>query len=399
MAKFNYKAHDPQTNKYISVIIEANTEEEANRLILERGVFPVGVKRVGDGSRVFSRVGRKQKMAFTSQLSTLIGAGLPLMQSLRNIAEQTPKGELKKCILDFVSAIESGVNFSDALAKYPDIFDQIYVNLVRAGEISGTLDVSLERLSTQQEKDDELVSKVKSAMIYPVVVVLVMIVVVVFMLVFVLPKVEDFYADIGADLFWLTKGLIAFSRSLRYFWFVYAGAIALAAFGLVIFVKTPAGRSILDKLKLELPVVKKLFKSIYMARFCRTMSTLFGAGINLIEALQITQQGINNMYVAQAIDRSVSVVREGGSLSQALKNEEVFDSLVGDMVKIGEESGKTEEMFTKAAVQYEKEVDKQIKTFTTLLEPFLIVSLGGIALVIVMAILIPLYDIVNEQIV
>ena len=399
MAKFNYKAHDPQTNRYVSIIIEAGSEEEANRLVLERGVFPVGVKKVGEGSQLFRRVGRKQRLLFTSQLSTLIGAGLPLLQSLRNIAEQLPRGEMKKYILDFVSSVESGVSFSDALAKYPDVFDQIYVNLVRAGEISGTLDVSLDRLATQQEKDEEMLSKVRGAMVYPAVVVGVMILVVIFMLVFVLPKVEEFYADIEAELFWLTKLLLATSRSLRYFWFVYVGVVVGVVLGFLAFIKTPFGRSVVDTAKIRVPVVKKLFRSIYMARFCRTMATLFGAGINLIEALQITSQGINNMYVVQAINRSVAALQEGGSLSSSLKTEEVFDTLVGDMIAIGEESGKTEEMFTKAAIQYEKEVEKQIKTFTTLLEPFLIISLGSIALVIVMAILVPIYNIINETII
>ena len=397
MARYIYKAHDPRTNKYVSVTVDASSEEEANRLVLERGVLPIGVKKAREASGVFQRVGRKQKLLFTSQLSTLISAGLPLLQSLRNIADQTPKGEFKKCILDFINAIESGVNFSDALARYPDIFDQIYVNLVRAGEISGTLDVSLDRLSTQQEKDAELVTKVRGAMIYPVIVILVMILVVVFMLLFVLPRIEEFYLTIEAELFWLTRWLLAASNSLQYFWWLYIAIAGGIVFGIVSFSKTPSGRQILARLKLRLPVIKKLYRSIYMARFCRTMCTLFGAGINLIEALQITKKGINNVYVDEAIDRAVNVVQEGGSLSQSLEQEDVFDRLVSDMVKIGEDSGKTEEMLTKAAVNYEKEVDKHIKTFVTLLEPILIISLGAIALTIVMAILIPIYDVVNQN--
>ena len=345
MPKFAYKAHDPRTGRTVSLTVEADNTAEANRLIHDRGVVPISAKKIEDGLGIFSKkIRRRQLAVFTTQLATLIGAGLPLLQSLRNIANQSKDNEMKKLVLEFINAVESGINFSDALAKHPGVFNDIYINLVKAGEISGTLDISLNRLATQQEKDNELFSKLRSASIYPAIVIFVMTAVGIYMLVVVLPRIEDFYENfLEEDIFWLTAFLLAISRSLINYWFIYLSVIGGSVVGLFAFSRTAAGRTFFDQFKLSVPIFKKLFTSIYMARFARTMSTLFAAGINLVEALAITRRGINNKHINDAIDRSSKLVQEGGSLSAGLAKEPVFDTLMTDMIKIGEDSGTTDE--------------------------------------------------------
>lgn len=400
MANFIYKALDPQTQKQISVNISANNRVEANRLIIDRGYRPLSVKETKEGLNLLKRrIKRKDKILFTTQLSTLISAGLPLLQALKTSADQTTHKELKKIILEVIGSIEGGISFSESLSKYPDTFDSIFINLIRAGEASGTLDTSLERLAVQQEKDGELVSKIKNAMIYPIIVMVVMIGLVVFMLLFVLPKVQDFYAGLPdeAELPLITQMLVAVSDIIKNFWYL----IILAAFGVVgaigWWVRTPAGAQTFDRFKLTVPMIKNLYQRVYMARYCRTVGTLFGSGVNLLQTLDIMKKGINNVHMEASIGRSIGLIQEGNPLSQSLSNEEYFLDLVPDMIRIGEQSGKTEDMLLKAAIYYEKEVDKQIKALTTIMEPLMILLLGGIAVTIVLAILLPLYTLVNKS--
>ena len=399
MANFVYKAIDPASQKQVSVNIAAASEAEASRLVIERGLRPLSVKEVGTSRSLLKRgIKRKDKILFSAQLSTLIGAGLPLLQALKSVAEQTTNRELKTIILEIISGIEGGVTFSDSLKKYPAVFDNIFINLIRAGEASGSLDVSLQRLAEQQEKDGELVSKLKGAMVYPVIVTLVMVFIVVAMLIFVLPQVETFYDSLPDDkpLPAITRLLLWTSDVLKNFWFLVIGA----SLGLVVliryFFKTNFGRTSMDRFKLDGPGIKNLYQKIYMARFTRTIGTLFGSGVNLIQALEIIQGGINNMHMERSIGRTIALIQEGTPFSAALARDKNFLDLVSDMVRIGEQSGKTEEMLMKAAIYYEKEVDKQIKTLTTIMEPIMILTLGGVAFAIVIAILLPIYSLPNK---
>ncbi|MXY96238.1 MAG: hypothetical protein F4Z29_00465 [Gemmatimonadetes bacterium] len=242
-------------------------------------------------------------------------------------------------------------------------------------------------------------SKVKGAMVYPIIVMLVMVAVVGFMLVFVLPQVETFYEGLpeGEELPMITQVLLGLSDFVRTRWyFLIFGALG-AVVGIRYALKTDTGKTSMDRFKLSGPIIKDLYQKLYMARFTRTVGTLFGSGVNLIQTLEIISGGINNMHMEAAINRSIGSVQEGSPLSSALAREADFTDLVSDMVRIGEQSGKTEEMLMKAAVYYEKEVDKQIKNLTTIMEPILILTLGAIAITIVMAILLPIYSLVNKN--
>ena len=403
MANFIYKAIDPSTQKHVSVNISAASQTEANRLIVERGLRPLSVKEArssGDSSLMSSLRGikRKERVLFTTQMSTLISAGLPLMQSLETSADQTANKELKKIIRDLIISIESGVSFSAALAKYPRVFDNIFVNLVKAGEASGALDTSLERLAVQQEKDGALIDKLKNALVYPVIVSVVMVMVVVFMLVFVLPKVESFYEGLeGVTLPLITLILLAASDFVINFWYLMLGAVIGAVIGLRYWMRSDSGKSVMDQVKLKVPILKTLYQNVYMARFSRTIGTLFGAGVNLIHSLEIIQEGINNVHVERSLSRSTALVQEGTQLSSSLRQNPHFTDLVSDMIQIGEQSGKTEEMLLKAAGYYEAEVEKALKTLSTMLEPIMILTLGGVAITIILAILLPIYSVFNNS--
>ena len=402
MANFVYKAVDPSTRKHVSINISAANQNEANRLILERGLRPMSVKEVreGDSPLAFLRgIKRKERVLFTTQISTLLSAGLPLLQSLETSADQTANKELKKIIRDLIVSIESGITFSDALAKYPRVFDNIFVNLVKAGEASGALDTSLQRLAVQQEKDGALIDKLKNALVYPIIVSVVMVMVVVFMLVFVLPKVENFYANLEGQITLplITQILLATSDFVINFWYLMIGIVFGAVIGLRYWMKSNAGISVMDQVKLKAPVIKNLYQNVYMARFSRTIGTLFGAGVNLIQSLEIIQEGINNIHVERSLTRSTALVQEGTPLSASLRQNPHFTDLIPDMIQIGEQSGQTEEMLLKAASYYESEVEKALKTLSTLLEPIMILTLGGVAISIILAILLPIYSVFNNN--
>ena len=403
MANFVYKAIDPSNQKRISVNITAANENEANRLILEKGLRPLSVKEArASGDSILSSlkgIKRKDRVLFTTQMSTLISAGLPLLQSLETAAEQTKNKELRKIILDLTVNIESGITFSDALAKYPNVFDNIFINLIKSGEASGSLDTSLERLAVQQEKDGALIDKLKGVMVYPIIVSVVMVGLVLFMLLFILPQVESFYQGLpeGATLPLPTRILITTADLIERFWYF---AIA-GVFGLILalryWMKSLSGRYVVDSIKLRAPGIRALYERLYMARFCRTVSTLFGSGVNLLQTLEIIQKGINNIHVDQSLARSIHLVQEGTPFSVALKQNPHFPDLVPDMVKIGEQSGKVEEMLMKAAIYYEAEVEKQLKTLSTMIEPLMILALGATAGSIILAILLPFYTLANQS--
>ena len=402
MANFIYKAIDPSTQKHVSVSISAASQTEANRLVLERGLRPLSVKETRTGGSSFMTslrgIKRKDRVLFTTQMATLLSAGLPLLQSLETSADQTANKELKTIIRELINSIESGVSFSDALAKHPRVFDNIFVNLVRAGEASGALDTSLQRLAVQQEKDGALIDKLKNALVYPVIVSIVMVLVVVFMLVIVMPRVTAFYEGLdGVELPLITQLLLKASDFIINFWYLLIGGVFGGVVALRYWMRSDSGKSVMDQVKLQMPVLKKLYQNVYMARFSRTIGTLFGAGVNLIHSLEIIQRGINNVHVERALLRSTALVQEGTPLSVCLRQNPHFTDLVSDMIQIGEQSGQTEEMLLKAAVYYESEVEKSLKTLSTMLEPIMILSLGGVAIMIILAILLPIYSVFNNN--
>lgn len=404
MLLYDYSAKEPSTGQVIKATIQADSEHAAAAAIHQEGLVPINIKVHGDKSSYLpgflkrNKVRTKEKVLFSRQLSTLINAGLPLVQALRNVNSQTQGKTLKLVINQVISDVEGGSSLSKAIAKHPNVFNQIYISLIEAGETSGTLDRSLERLAMQQEKDADVVSKVKGAFIYPIIVLVVMLGVVTYMLLTVLPQVEILYEGMkGAQLPIYTRVLLFASDIIKQFWWVIAIVAGVAGFFLTRWARTGPGKQVVDKFKMRAPLVGTLFMKMYMSRFARTASTLIASGVPLIQVLQITANSVNNVHISDSIMRASEKVKSGRALSETLSGDPNFLELVPNMLKIGEESGSTEAMLAKTADYYEKEVDTAIKGISTIIEPVLMVMMGIMALIIVAAVLLPVYSISGEN--
>jgi type IV pilus assembly protein PilC len=399
MRKFTYRARDRATNKIVKGEVQAETENSAGKLLIDRGFSPLVVKEVvEDGSflsKLRSHVPTKEKIVFTRQLATLIGAGLPLAQSLRTVSEQTQHKALRSVIDDVLASVEGGKSLADSFAKHPEVFDKVYLALIAAGEISGTLDEALRRLAAQQEKDAAMMSKIRGAMTYPVIVLVVIFLVMAFMLFTVVPQVEALYEDMHQELPALTKFMVGFADFLMGFWWLVGLVLIGLVAGLSQYFKTENGIKVKDSFKLNVPLFKGLFRKLYMARFARTGQTLLMTGVAMLEALRICADSVNNTIVATSILNAADKVKGGMALSKAIKDEEYILPLIPQMINIGEQSGKIDDMLGKAAQVYEDELDEQIRTISTMIEPILMVVLAVIAGGMIGAILFPIYALVN----
>lgn len=399
MLTYKYVAHNAATGQKVHATVQADSERAAARLVNEQGLSPLSitVEKSGEGGRL-SRIRTKDKILFARQLSTLINAGLPLVQSLRLVQKQASNPKMQAVLSEVIADVEAGQAFAKALQRHPSVFNDIFINLVAAGEVSGTLDASLERLANQQEKDAEIVGKIKGAMVYPLVVLFVMVAVVTFMLVTVLPQVKILYDGLpGASLPFVTVVLLAASSLIIKFWWVFLILIAFGVLYMSRWARTVAGKRVVDRLKMRTPPFGPLFMKVYMARFCRTGATLVASGVPLLQMLDITGKSIANVYVEDSIQRAIGLVKGGKSLADALEGDPNFLDLVPSMLRIGEQSGSVEQMLSRTADYYEKEVDQQIKTINTIIEPFLMIVLGVVALVIVAAVMLPIYSLAGKN--
>src|SRR3990167_5125616 len=405
MLTFEYEAKNAKTGEKIKATLQADSEASAAKLIREQSLVPLDIRAVGSGGFTFlgkfrNRISVKDKILFSRQMSTLINAGLPLVQSLRQVDEQTDNKAFKVVIGKIITDVEGGLAFSKALAKHPEVFNNIYINLIEAGEVSGTLDMALSRIATQQEKDADIISKVRGAMAYPAIVMLVMIGVLGFMIVKVLPQVEVIYRDLqGAHLPLLTVVLLSISHFTIKYWWLMLILLGLAIFATTRYARTVGGKQVIDLWKMKAWPMGPLFMKVYMARFSRTGTTLVASGVPLIKVLEVVAGAINNVHVEASINKAIEKVKGGKSLSESLTGDPNFLTLVPNMLKIGEQSGALEDMMEKTADYYEKEVDNQIKTVSTIIEPMLMVVLGITAFIIVAAVLLPIYGLAGQNII
>jgi len=399
MLNFTYEAKNSSTGEKVKAQVQADNEEAAAKLISAQGLTPLSIKTEGEhGSFNLNRINTKDKVLFSRQLSTLINAGLPLVQSLRQVAQQTQNKPLKVIVNQVINDVEAGTAFSVALGKYPKVFNRVYISLVAAGETSGTLDQALERLADQQEKDSDIVSKVRGALIYPLIVLLVMTAVVTFMLVKVLPEVQSIYSGIpGTTLPFLTRLLLFVSKIIRHFWWILILIIVIVGVFGTRWARTMGGRTVIDKVKMKAGPLGKLYMKMYMARFARTGTTLVASGVPLIQVLQITGEAVDNVHIQRSLQRATEKVKGGKALSDSISGDPNFLELVPNMLHIGEQSGAMETMLGKVADYYEKEVDNEIRAISTIIEPVMMVIMGIIAIIIVAAILLPIYGLVNNS--
>ena len=302
MKKFTYEARDKATGNIVKSLVQAESESEAAKALTAQGYMPLSIKEEVEGgwlARFINRISSKDKIIFSRQLATLIGAGLPLTQSLHTVFEQTANKKMQEIVQEIIADVEGGKTLSSAFGKHPEVFNKIFIALVTAGEASGTLDDALKRIADQQEKDAAMVSKIRGAMVYPGIVLAVMVAVGVFMMVTIVPQVAKLYSDMKKTLPVLTSILIGISNFVINFWWLTLILLALAIFFARQYVRTEAGSRLLDNLKLNMPPFKGMFRRLYMARFTRIGQTLLVTGVPMLDMLAIAAEGVNNAVVAE----------------------------------------------------------------------------------------------------
>ena len=339
------------------------------------------------------KVSTKDLILFTRQFSTMIDSGLPLIQGLEILSSQSENPAFKKIITKIKTDVEGGSAFAEALKKHPKVFDNLYVNLVAAGELGGVLDTILQRLAAYIEKNAKLVSKVKSAMIYPSVIGVVAIVVILVLLIFVIPVFAEMFSSFGGELPGLTKGVVDLSDFLRTYWWAVFGGAGLCYFAFAKWKKTDKGEYILDKYMLKSPVLGDLLRKVAVARFSRTMGTMLSSGVPILEGLDIVAKTAGNRIVEEAIYATRTSISQGKTIAEPLIKSGVFPPMVCQMVSVGEQTGALDTMLAKIADFYEEEVDQAVDTLTTLIEPIMMIFLGGAVGTMLAAMYLPIFKI------
>lgn len=401
MLTFQYTARDTSTNKVVHSTVQAETERAAAKLLMGQGMVPLEIieqsKKTNVVSQLANRITAKDRIIFSRQLATLINAGIPLAQALHSLADQAANKRMAAIINDVITIVEGGAPLSAAFSKHPQIFNEVYIALISAGEVSGTLDKALERIADQQEKDAELLGKVRGAMVYPAIVLVVIVGVIAFMLLTVVPQIERLYHDLKQELPFLTQIMVGTADFVSNFWWVLVIGLVAGIYFLRRYIDTDKGREVFDTIKMRLPLFGSLFMKLYMARFMRTGQTLLATGVPMLEMLRITQQAVNNVVVAASIQRAAEKVKGGKALSVALKNDDNILPLVPQMIGVGEQSGGIDKMMGKAASYYENELDTTIRSISTAIEPILMVVLAVVAGFMVGAVLLPVYQLIQNN--
>ncbi|MBI2870454.1 MAG: type II secretion system F family protein [Candidatus Omnitrophica bacterium] len=351
------------------------------------------LKRELSAKRLFARRGvtAKQLVVFTRELATLMGAGLPLVKSIRTLETQMEPGTLKEALEKVTVDITGGESFSESLAKHGKVFPRLFTNMVRAGELGGVLEGVLKRLAEFLEKQERLRGKIKSALMYPIFVLTIAGLILILLMVFVIPTFTSMFEELGGELPIATRLLIATSDFLRNFWYLAILLVAGIIFGLRAFVRAERFRLPVDRFKLKIPLFGPLIRQIAVAQFARTFGTLLNSGVPVLGALTIVRETGENRVLAQAITRVHDSVREGEGITKPLEASGFFPQLVAKMIGVGEESGELDQMLIRIADTYEEEIDQTVSGLTALLEPIMIVVMGLIVGFIVVAMFLPLF--------
>jgi len=377
----------------------ANNEEAVMVQLRADQITPTSVKKKAREMSISlgSGVGAKDLVIFTRQFATMIDAGLPLVQCLEILGTRCDNKNFGKILMDVKTRVESGGAFSDALKAHPKVFDDLYANLVAAGELGGILDTIMNRLAIYIEKKEKLKSQVKGAMVYPIAILSVAIIVVFVLLTWVIPVFEAMFKDMGAGALPLpTKIVIEASNFMAANFFVIILLSAGALFGLVAFVRSKPGRRIFDAFMLKVPIIGSVLRKVVVARFSRTLGTLLSSGVPVLDALEITAKTAGNKIVEEAIMITRLRVSEGKDLASPLMETAVFPPMVVQMVAVGEQTGAMDQMLNKIADFYEEEVDVAVTTMTKLMEPAMMVLLGGIVGGLIIAMYLPIFELAGH---
>ena len=393
MASFTYTARDAK-GALKSATVEATSREEAITQLKKQRLNVIKIDEQAKKKRP-GKVSMRDIVIFTRQFSTMINAGLPLVQAMGILAEQSENPSLREITKQVVFDVESGNTVADALRKHPAAFSELYVNMVAAGEAGGILDTILMRLAVFMEKNDALVRKVKGAMIYPGVIMTVAAGAIIVLLVFVIPTFQRMFAEAGIALPLPTQIVIALSQGLQTWWW----ALILGTVGLVYSIKkyyaTDGGKLVIDRLMLKAPVLGDVLRKSAVSRFTRTLGTLIGSGVSILDGLEITAKTSGNRVIQDAIMESRASIAGGETISAPLKKSQVFPPMVISMINVGEQTGGLDEMLTKIADFYDEEVDAAVSGLLALMEPVMIVFLGVVVGGMVVAMYLPIFDMVN----
>jgi type IV pilus assembly protein PilC len=423
MPRYTYVALDSRGQESTG-LVDANSSNEAISQLRQAGYFPTNVFEEGKGEARKTKKGQTKALAtpasaapprkgivlfekktikartlmiFTRQLATLIDSGLPLLRALTVLAKQERDRVLKSAIGNLSDAVQGGSTFSEGLAQHPKIFTDLYVNMVRAGELGGVLEVVLSRLAEFQEKAQKIKNKVVAAMVYPIIVMVLAIAIMAFLLVFIVPKFEAIFHDMLGDkpLPTITLFVIGVSNAMKNHWAILLGGLVLAIVAFKLLARTTKGRLALDRIKLRLPLFGDLLRKTAISRFSRTLGTLVTSGVPILQALNITRETAGNTLIAGAISQVHDSVKEGESIVQPLEASGAFPPMVISMIDVGEETGQLPEMLLKIAEVYDDEVDNSVAGLTSMLEPIMIVFLAVVVGTIVIALFMPLISIIS----
>lgn len=403
MPVYAYKGLN-NAGRAVSGIVDADNPKGARFKLRRDGIFPTDVveqeREAQKGKaaagftigQLFERITPQDLALLTRQLATLVGAGLPLVDCLSALIDQVENARTKRILSQVREQVTEGMSLADALKAHPRIFTDLYVNMVRAGEASGALDVVLLRLADYTESYAALRDKVRSALTYPVLMAVVSTGILFFLLSYVVPKVTKIFSENQAALPVMTTILLAVSGFLQEYWWLVVGTVVIAVIAVRVSTRTPAGRLRFDRYVLQLPYAGKVIKKVALARFSRTLSTLLSSGIPLLQSLDIVKNVVSNTVLAAAIEEARASIREGQSIAPPLKKSGLFPAMLIHMIAVGEKSGELEQMLAKAADAYDNEVSSSIAAFTSIFEPMMILVGGAVVLFIVLAILLPIFE-------
>ena len=403
MSVYEYTALDVN-GKNTSGIVDAESALAARQKLRDSKIFPVSIKEASVTSaekesktfsllRFFSRSIKLSELSMmTRHLATLVGAGFPLVSAIDTLIPQTGSHVFKKTLANIKDSIVEGKSFADALSLYPEIFSAIYINMVRSGETSGTLEIVLERLADIAEKQQALRSQIRSALVYPVFMLLIGSVVLFFLLAYIVPNITSIFSDMNQILPAPTRFLIAFSDLFKHYWWVIFIVILVVIFAARSIKKTLRGSYFLDKSLLSFPLVGTLARKLAVARFSRTLGSLLENGVPMLHALEIVKNIVGNIIISNAVETAAKDVEGGQGLGVVLAESKVFPNLFTQMVKVGEQSGDLEKMLKKAADVYENEIELSVMNITSMLEPVMILIMGIIVAFIVISICLPIFE-------
>ncbi len=407
MPVYEYKALD-KNGKSRKGIVDADSSSTARKKLRSGGNYPIYIKESSAkaqkkaGGRaislsLFDRITTKELHIFTRQLATLLGAKIPLVPSLSSLITQTTNPAFKKIIAQIKESVNEGNTLTNAMSEHPKIFSNIYINMIRAGEASGSLDIVLERLADFGEKQEILKGKLTAALIYPMVMALICVGVLIILITYIIPNITQVFVEMDKVLPLPTRILIGMSDFLKGYWFIVVFLIAALGISLKIFIQSKYGRPLWDYILLKIPVIGTVLQKIILARFSSTLSSLLESGVGLIASMEIVKTIMNNSQISQVVDDAISQIREGKSMTVSLGNSPWFPPMFVQMVGVGEQAGTLEKMLKKVADAYEREVESAVVGMTSLIEPIMIVGMGGVVGAIILSILLPIFE-MNQMI-